>query len=122
MSLKFANRRGSSAARGYGSQWQKARAGFLRSNPHCIEHQRRGDIVAATLVDHIIPPRLYEAKQSRDPARIERAFELHWDRSNWQSLCTECHSSWKQRIEKSGRVPGCDPDGRPLDAAHHWNR
>lgn len=122
MPLKFSNRRGSSTARGYGSQWQSARAGFLRSNPHCSEHLRRGEIVAAAVVDHIIAPRLYEAKQSGDSVALASARELFWDRKNWQSLCANCHNSWKQRLEKSGRVPGCDADGRPLDKSHHWNQ
>ncbi|MEO4040348.1 HNH endonuclease signature motif containing protein [Hoeflea sp. CAU 1731] len=39
----------------------------------------------AKVVDHIIPH-----KGDR---------KLFWDRSNWQPLCTPCHSSKKQRQE-----------------------
>ena len=98
--------RESSAKRGYGSRWQKARAGFLRSHPLCADHQKRGHIVEATVVDHIVPHR--------------GDYELFWSRGNWQSLCKTCHDSAKQRIEKGGAVTGCDLSGLPLDPLHHW--
>jgi 5-methylcytosine-specific restriction protein A len=98
--------RKTSAQRGYGSRWQKARATFLRRSPLCVDHQKRGRIVVATVVDHIIP---HQGDQS-----------LFWDSSNWQSLCKQCHDSNKQRIEKSGLVVGCDLTGLPLDPKHHW--
>jgi 5-methylcytosine-specific restriction protein A len=58
----------------------------------------------ASLVDHKTPHR-----------GVQRLF---WDRSNWQPLCTPCHSGRKQSIERSGasieaqtrRMP---PDLRP---------
>jgi hypothetical protein len=62
----------------------------------------------AKVVDHIVPHR--------------GDMSLFWDRANWQSLCANCHSSYKQRLEKSGREAGCDVSGRPLDPRHHWNR
>lgn len=70
--------------------------------------QERGRITAATVVDHITP-------HKGDTA-------LFWDQSNWQSLCASCHNSHKQRLEKSGRVNGCDADGFPADPNHHWKR
>ncbi|MCE2660749.1 MAG: HNH endonuclease [Rubrivivax sp.] len=72
-------RRGSSSQRGYGSQWQKARAGFLRSHPLCLHCQRQGKLVPATDVDHI------------QPHKGDRA--LFWDSDNWQGLCKPCHSA-----------------------------
>lgn len=69
--------RGGSTERGYGSRWQKAREGFLRHNPLCVHHQQRGEIVPATVVDHIVPHRGDKA--------------LFWERSNWQPLCKRCH-------------------------------
>lgn len=77
--------------------------------------------VAATVVDHIAPHKLGDAKSSGDPERIAAAWKLFWDRSNWQSLCKFCHDSTKQRMEKSGRI-GCDAGGKPLDPRHHWNK
>ncbi|MFI8616498.1 HNH endonuclease [Acidovorax sp. NPDC077693] len=118
----FDARRGTAHERGYTSAWQRARDGFLRSNPLCVEHERRGDVVAAAVVDHIKAPKLKEANDSGDPDRITEARQLFWDRANWQSLCKHCHDSIKQRFEKSGRIAGCGPDGRPIDAGHHWNR
>ncbi|WP_348271565.1 HNH endonuclease [Bosea sp. Leaf344] len=41
----------------------------------------------ATTVDHIIPH------------RGDRA--LFWNCANWQPLCTHCHNSAKQRLERS---------------------
>ncbi|MDU9415206.1 hypothetical protein [Pseudomonas sp. zfem005] len=76
----------------------------------------------ATVVDHKVAPRLGAAKQSGDPDQIAQSWKLFWDRANWQPLCKPCHDSTKQRLEKSGRVLGCDTAGRPTDPRHHWNR
>lgn len=115
-------RRGSSSQRGYGYRWQLARDDHLRRNPLCSECSLPDRPVAATVVDHKIPPRLGEAKQSGVAELISAAWRLFWDSDNWQSLCKHCHDSVKQRLEKSGHRPGCDASGRPLDPAHHWNR
>ena len=70
-------KRENSSQRGYGHKWRKAREGFLRSYPLCVKHEARGQIVLATVVDHIVPHRGDK--------------ELFWDRSNWQPLCKQCH-------------------------------
>jgi 5-methylcytosine-specific restriction endonuclease McrA len=94
----------SSAARGYGYAWQMARAEHLLAHPFCAYCLRDAGIEAtsiegvvlecaakrvcvprATLVDHM------------DPHRGDMA--LFWDRSRWQSLCTNHHSGEKQRHE-----------------------
>lgn len=90
----------------YNYQWQKARKEYLRLNPMCVECEKRGYVVEATIVDHIIPHK--------------EDLELFWDRDNWQSLCKPCHDRHKQRLEKSGRVVGCTLDGVPIDPNHHW--
>lgn len=77
-------RRPSAAGRGYDSRWRKARRDFLTSHPDCAMCAN-----PATTVDHIIAHR-------GDPA-------LFWNRSNWQSLCTRCHNSVKQRLERRPR-------------------
>lgn len=92
----------------YGYRWQQAREGWLRNSPLCVRCQQEGINKPANVVDHIQPHR--------------GDMTLFWDRANWQSLCTNCHSSYKQRLEKSGREVGCDVSGRPLDPRHHWNR
>lgn len=111
----------SSAAKGYGYRWKLARADHLRRHPCCAMCSTLTRPVAATVVDHIAPHKLGDAKSSGDPERIAAAWKLFWDRSNWQSLCKFCHDSTKQRMEKSGRI-GCDAGGKPLDPRHHWNK
>lgn len=72
------DRRASSAQRGYGYRWQKARAYFLQANPLCVECEREGRCEPATEVDHIVP--------HRGDTR------LFWDAANWQGLCKRHHS------------------------------
>lgn len=103
---KFDDRRGSSAARGYDHRWRKYRESFLRKNPLCRMHAKLGQLVAATVVDHIEPHRGDSAK--------------FWDKANHQPLCENCHNSHKQRLERGGRVVGCDLSGVPVDPNHHW--
>jgi 5-methylcytosine-specific restriction protein A len=88
------------------SRWRSARKRFLSKNPLCVDHQRRGLIVQAVIVDHIRPHKQDET--------------LFWDENNWQPLCKRCHDSNKQRFERSGIVAGCSLDGMPLDPGHHW--
>jgi 5-methylcytosine-specific restriction endonuclease McrA len=78
----------SSAERGYGSRWQKARASFLKSHPLCVMCGDEGRVAAANVVDHIKP-------HAGDQA-------LFWAKTNWQPLCKSHHDSDKQMLEKSG--------------------
>lgn len=81
------------AERGYGSRWQKARATYLKDHPLCVMCKAEGAIELATVVDHIIP---HEGNQS-----------LFWDSQNWQALCKRHHDSDAQRKDramKRGRV------------------
>ncbi len=91
----YDDRRGSSAQRGYDSKWKKARAQFLRDNPLCAMCQAKGRFVAARVVDHKLPFR-------RADGSIDR--HLQWSRSNWQSLCTPCHSGTKQQQDRAARA------------------
>ncbi|MCP4304674.1 MAG: HNH endonuclease [bacterium] len=100
------NRRKSSAQRGYGYRWQRARALYLRSHPLCVECKRQGRVGQAQVVDH------------RRPHRGDDA--LFWDQTNWQSLCKHHHDADKQRKERSGTVIGCDQSGMPTDPNHPW--
>jgi 5-methylcytosine-specific restriction enzyme A len=72
-------RRGSSAQRGYGGAWQKARAGYLRLHPLCVHCQAEGRVTPATELDHIVPH------------KGDRA--LFWDSANWQPLCKPHHDA-----------------------------
>ena len=91
----------------YGYAWQKRRAQQLRDEPLCRMHmQMRGEVVAATVADHITPHR-------NDPILFSGPL---------QSLCKTCHDSLKKQIEASGRFRGCDANGRPLDSSHWWRK
>lgn len=76
----------SAADRGYGYKWRQARAGYLMAHPLCVYCKRDGRVTAASVVDHIKPHR-------GDMA-------LFWNRTNWQSLCAQCHSSAKAKEER----------------------
>ena len=73
------NRRGSAAERGYDGRWQKMRKAYLTEHPLCVECERTGRLVTATVVDHVIPHRGNK--------------DLFYDVSNWQSLCTYHHNA-----------------------------
>jgi 5-methylcytosine-specific restriction endonuclease McrA len=75
-------RRPNAQRRGYDNEWQKARELFLVTHPRCMMCDAR-----ARVVDHRIPHR--------------GDTKLFWDKSNWQSLCTHCHSSTKQSMERA---------------------
>lgn len=90
----------------YDRKWRKRRAKQLAEEPLCrICLALYGRSVPATVADHITPHR-------GDPGLFAGPL---------QSLCATCHSSTKQELEASGRIRGCDAEGRPLDPAHPWN-
>jgi 5-methylcytosine-specific restriction protein A len=70
--------RGSADARGYDARWRKARTVYLAEHPLCVECLKKGNVVAATTVDHIRPHR--------------GDYGLMWDEKNWQALCTLHHN------------------------------
>ncbi len=75
---KFGARK-SAHKRGYTKKWQRASKAFLRANPlcQCEECKASGRVVAATVVDHIVPHR--------------GDMKLFWDRSNWQAMSKKHH-------------------------------
>lgn len=89
-------------------EWKRLRADQLARHPFCrfcLDAGRPG--VPATIADHQVPHR------GKD--------HLFFDPTNLQSLCKLCHDSAKQRQELTGRLPGGDARGIPLDPNHHWN-
>jgi 5-methylcytosine-specific restriction protein A len=89
----------------YDRRWRKRRAQQLHDHPLCGLHmEMRGETAAATVADHITPHR-------GDPVLFAGPL---------QSLCAECHSSWKQQQETSGRIKGCGLDGHPIDPSYPW--
>lgn len=76
------------AERGYGGRWQRARLAYLAKHPLCVACRALGRVEAATVVDHIEPHRGDMVK--------------FWDSaSNWQPLCDSCHSA-KTANEEGG--------------------
>jgi 5-methylcytosine-specific restriction protein A len=100
--------RGSARARGYTTRWDKARLTHLRQHPLCVMCMGKGMVVAATVVDHIIPHRGDQ--------------KLFWDISNWQSLCKPHHDSAKQAEDLRGYSAEVGVDGWPLDPKHPANK
>lgn len=78
---RFDKSRPSSSARGYDRRWEAARAAFLKEHRFCRRCGR-----PATTLDHIRP---HKGDQT-----------LLWEKSNWQALCTSCHSGAKQSEER----------------------
>ena len=76
--------RASAFERGYSHRWQRARKRFLVRHPLCVECERAGRLVQATVADHIRPHRGDKM--------------LFWDEKNWQPLCKKCHDR-KTRLE-----------------------
>ena len=69
--------RGTSTERGYNTRWTHARKMYLAAHPLCVICLVQGKVVAAQVVDHIIPHR--------------GDYALMWSESNWQSLCAFHH-------------------------------
>ena len=82
--------RESRQSRGYGRQWEKARAAAMRRDMHlCQPCKRAGRITVATECDHIVP----KAKGGTD------------DHDNLQAICTACHKdkTAREAAEAQGR-------------------
>ena len=79
--------RGTAHQRGYDAEWKKHRDQFLLEHPLCVECRRKGYVMPATVVDHIVPHKGDK--------------ELFWDKKNWQSLC-ETHHNIKTASEDRG--------------------
>ena len=80
------DKRPSAHKRGYDYRWNQARLAFLDEHPLCKHCQDKDMIVAATVVDHIIPHR---GDQSR-----------FWNQDNWQPLCKSCHDIKTATIDR----------------------
>jgi 5-methylcytosine-specific restriction endonuclease McrA len=87
------------------ARWQKMRAQQLERHPLCASCALQGRVVAATVADHVTP-------HHNDP-------QAFWG-GELQSLCAPCHDGFKKRLEMSGVEIGCDHNGVPHDAGHHW--
>lgn len=97
-------------------RWLRLRALVLREEPFC----------RYCLRDGVIPPRTSVICDHIDG----NAETLHdYRRENLQGLCREC-DGLKSILQDGGfggtrkeiTRRGCDENGVPLDASHHWNR
>lgn len=77
------------------ANWQRIRRTQLSREPLCRFCKKKGIVTPGSTVDHIQPHR----------GDINKFFS-----GPFQTLCKECHSSAKQRLEKSGEF-GCDEHG-----------
>lgn len=78
-------RRGTAAARGYGSQWQRIRARYLAQNPLCVRCLANHRTEVAVVVDHVVP----KSQGGTD------------DASNYQALCVPCHNRKTAREDRA---------------------
>lgn len=76
--------------------WSRLRKNQLARESLCRFCKEKNIITEANTVDH--------RKEHKGN------MELFFDAGNLQSLCKSCHSSQKQRLEKSGEF-GCDENG-----------
>lgn len=89
------------AERGYGSRWQKARERFLFAHPLCERCKKRNRTTVATVVNHRIPHKGDQA--------------LFWDEANWEPACKPCHDSDIRREEQGSKPkPHIGMDGWPI--------
>lgn len=91
------------------ARWGRLRRNQLSKEPLCMCPHCKGSALPANVVDHVIAHR----GNSR----------LFFDSKNLQSMNKECHDRYKQSQEKGGKGfdQGCDINGSPLNADHHWN-
>lgn len=87
--------------------WKERRLAQLAIEPLCRMCEAAGDVTAANVADHLKPHR-------GDPDQFYFG--------DLQSLCMSCHSSKKQRQERSGYAGMADLDGYPTDLNHPQNR
>ena len=91
-------------------RWRNLRKWFLSKpeNMFCAICLKRGRQVVATIVDHKIPH--------------EGNYQLFWDTTNLQGLCSSCHSGVKRIQDTHGYNQSCGADGLPTDPNHPFNK
>jgi 5-methylcytosine-specific restriction enzyme A len=94
--------------RRYGLQrWRRRARQQLREHPLCVMCLSQGQVVPASVADHVKPHRGDES--------------LFWF-GELQSLCQLCHNVTKQRQEIDGYASVIDDDGWPTDPTHPSNK
>jgi 5-methylcytosine-specific restriction enzyme A len=91
------------------ARWKALRRQQLLHCPLCEACMAHGHIIAAAVVDHVVPH--------------HGDLVLFWDTANLQSLCIPCHNRDKKTIESLGYDPrAIGDDGWPLDPLHPANK
>lgn len=90
--------------------WRRLRVAQLTEHPLCRMCEALGQLVIATVCDHVVPHR--------------GDLALFYAETNLQSLCKPCHDSHKQAQEHNadGILRGAGQDGQPLDLSHPFYR
>jgi hypothetical protein len=88
------------------ARWQRLRMAKLMDTPLCEACERRGVIVGADAVDHVVA--------------IEAGGNPFPPLEGLMSLCWSCHSSKTGRVDRGNKslkrgLKGCDVHGNPLD-------
>jgi 5-methylcytosine-specific restriction enzyme A len=87
--------------------WRRRRVQQLRAAPLCrLCLEVMGVTTPATIADHVTP-------HKGDPVLFDGPL---------QSLCHQCHVTWKAEQEANGFFMGCDRSGNPLDPNHPWRQ
>jgi hypothetical protein len=88
--------------------WQRLRRAKLTAQPLCQMCERRGLVVAARDVDHIVS--------------IASGGDAFPTLAGLMALCHSCHSQKTQAMDRTGgkgiAFKGCGLDGLPLDPSH----
>lgn len=87
--------------------WHRIRGRQLKVEPYCRMCAEARVETPATTVDHIKP---------------HRGDRYLFFAGPFQSLCTRCHNSIKQRAEKIGYSSAVGEDGMPVDRTHPFYR
>jgi hypothetical protein len=88
--------------------WRNLRAEKLKGSPMCEPCERRGRLVPANTVDHVLA--------------IAKGGDPFPPLSGLMSCCTSCHNSKTGAVDRKGgngvALKGYGPDGLPIDPQH----
>jgi 5-methylcytosine-specific restriction protein A len=86
--------------------WARLRRAKLEQEPFCRHCAKRGKLVVAHVVDHIVP--------------MSKGGEPYPPLEGLQSLCERCHNSKSSQETKRGNflLRGFSADGLPIDTKH----
>jgi hypothetical protein len=87
-------------------RWHAIRAKQLAEHPLCERHEKRGELIEATVAHHV-------EVHKGDPALFFRG--------PFESLCKRCHDGEAQQEEKRGYASRVGADGWPVDKRHPVN-